>query len=384
MIKDYLIILLLCLLPSGAAWGQQVPAVPAGEEEEPLEITIPEVGPETLGRYVVLNRMADFTMNVIYDYDGHNCLCRFDAPPYLPTILCWSYDIYGVVEYDYDNFYDMYYYYVHVSGIQIHHEKSGVVDVSRFSSVYALPDCSMWDYFTLNCRFTKPITVISHYGDYLYAMDYEGHVGRLRGVEGQFAEGDRIKGGELFPGLRSGLNLYEICANYDSHFDLVGHGDPVTPTWTTIGEATADKVYAYLGFKEVNINQDTSSGQAFLCDPTGANIEMVDLFHTGLAPEDVASPNDTNDDGELSIADVNKLLNIILMGSVEQQWITPEDDNGTCDVMAILDFRGTELVLYPTHIVRHGSRSVLRGDVNGDGEVNLADVNTLIDLMLMY
>ena len=103
-----------------------------------------------------------------------------------------------------------------------------------------------------------------------------------------------------------------------------------------------------------------------------------------MAPEDVASPNDTNDDGELSIADVNKLLNIILMGSVEQQWITPEDDNGTCDVMAILDFRGTELVLYPTHIVRHGSRSVLRGDVNGDGEVNLADVNTLIDLMLMY
>lgn len=383
MIKDYLIILLLCLLPSGAAWGQQVPAVPAGEEEEPLEIMPSQVGPELLGRYVVLNRMADFTMNLIYDYDGYYCLCRFDQPPYLPTVLCWGYDLYGIVEQETDYF-TGYHYYVHVSGIHIQHDPSGVVDVSRFSSVYALPDCSMWQYFTLNCRFWKPITVIHHYGDYLYAMDCEGQIGLIRGADGRFAEGDRIKGGEVFPGFRNGLNLYEICANYDSPFELVEHGNPVEPTWTTIGEATADKVYAYLGFEDVNIKQDTPSGQAYLCDPTGANIEMVDLFHIGLTPEDVASPNDTNDDGEVSIADVNRLINIILAGIAEQQWISPEDDNGTCDVMAILDFRGTELVLYPTHIVRHGSRSVLRGDVNGDGEVNLADVNTLIDLMLMY
>ena len=52
-------------------------------------------------------------------------------------------------------------------------------------------------------------------------------------------------------------------------------------------------------------------------------------------------PGDVNDDGEVSIADVNALIGMILLGQ-----------------------------LLP------------RGDVNGDGEVNIADVNALIDILL--
>ena len=52
-------------------------------------------------------------------------------------------------------------------------------------------------------------------------------------------------------------------------------------------------------------------------------------------------PGDVNDDGEVSIADVNALIGMILSGQ-----------------------------LLP------------RGDVNGDGEVNIADVNALIDILL--
>ncbi|MBR5685898.1 MAG: hypothetical protein IKX18_07080 [Muribaculaceae bacterium] len=381
MKKVYMILLLACLLSGIAAWGHQAPVEPDGEEEAPLVIMPSQVGPETLGRYVVLYRMADFTMNTIYDYDGHSCLCRFDQPPYLPTVLCWGYDLYGVVEQETDYF-TGHHYYVHVNGIHLHPEESGVVDVSRFSSVYALPDCSIWQYFTLNCRFWKPITVIHHYGDYLYAMDCEGQIGLIRGADGRFAEGDRIQGGEVYPRNRDGLAVGEMIANFDSDFELVEHGDPVTPTWTTIGQMDLDKVYGYFGFEDVNIKQDTPSGQVYLCDLTGANIKLDDLFHIGLVAGDVTSPYDVNSDGEVSIADVNRLMSIILTGTVEQQWLSPEDDNGAYDVIAILDAKGVEPVLYPTRIVRHGSHSILRGDANEDGEVNIADVNAVIDMIL--
>ena len=50
---------------------------------------------------------------------------------------------------------------------------------------------------------------------------------------------------------------------------------------------------------------------------------------------------DVNGDGEVSIADVNALIDMILSGDIEQ-----------------------------------------RGDVNGDGEVSIADVNAVIDMIL--
>ena len=36
--------------------------------------------------------------------------------------------------------------------------------------------------------------------------------------------------------------------------------------------------------------------------------------------------------------------------------------------------------LYPISIVEH--RDFIKGDVNGDGEVNIADVNALVDIIL--
>ena len=54
---------------------------------------------------------------------------------------------------------------------------------------------------------------------------------------------------------------------------------------------------------------------------------------------------DVNGDGEVNIADVNTVIDIILGGSA---------DEGT----------------------------MKRADVNGDGEINIADVNTVMDIIL--
>ena len=39
-----------------------------------------------------------------------------------------------------------------------------------------------------------------------------------------------------------------------------------------------------------------------------------------------------------------------------------------------------QMELYPVKIIKHGA--CLFGDINGDGEVNIADINALIDIIL--
>jgi hypothetical protein len=63
-------------------------------------------------------------------------------------------------------------------------------------------------------------------------------------------------------------------------------------------------------------------------------------FTTILAMENEIA-GDVNDDGEVSIADINSLIDMILNNNQDQ-----------------------------------------RGDVNGDGEVTIADINALIDIIL--
>lgn len=56
-------------------------------------------------------------------------------------------------------------------------------------------------------------------------------------------------------------------------------------------------------------------------------------------------PGDVNGDGEVNIADINAIIDIILGGQVDEETFN-------------------------------------RADVNGDGEVNIADINTIIDIIL--
>ncbi len=52
----------------------------------------------------------------------------------------------------------------------------------------------------------------------------------------------------------------------------------------------------------------------------------------------------------------------------------------TYDVEGFLTVYKGQLELYPIKVVKHGD--FVKGDVNGDGEVTLADVNLLIDIIL--
>ena len=62
---------------------------------------------------------------------------------------------------------------------------------------------------------------------------------------------------------------------------------------------------------------------------------------------------DVNGDGEVTVADANSVIHIIINGGGGGHGHAPDDDDGT-----------------------------LVGDVNGDGEINIADINAIIDYIV--
>lgn len=76
-------------------------------------------------------------------------------------------------------------------------------------------------------------------------------------------------------------------------------------------------------------------------DETIATIDLANMDYMCFGEVEASLKGDVNADGEVNIADVNALIDIVL-----------EENTST------------------------------RADVNGDGEVNIADINALIDLIL--
>ncbi len=75
-------------------------------------------------------------------------------------------------------------------------------------------------------------------------------------------------------------------------------------------------------------------------EPYSLKIPGMELVYASM-PQDVAIKGDVNVDGEVNIADINTIIDMILSGNVS-----------------------------------------LLGDVNGDGEINVADINAVIDIII--
>ena len=82
-----------------------------------------------------------------------------------------------------------------------------------------------------------------------------------------------------------------------------------------------------------------------------------------------------NNDGEVNIADINALIDIILTGKPVDDctfWradVAEDNELGIADINALIDF-----------ILNGGGTRP--ADVNGDGEISISDVNAAIDIIL--
>ena len=126
-------------------------------------------------------------------------------------------------------------------------------------------------------------------------------------------------------------------------------------------------------------------------------LKIWDKFHVQVEPGHDGSyyyPCDVNCDGEVTIADVNAIIDVILNGLPEgytlRDLVDDIDFDATYDIWGFLTLYRYDLELYPTRIVKHGYGipwpidDPRYFDVNGDGEVTIADVNWLIDWIFSH
>ena len=218
-------------------------------------------------------------------------------------------------------------------------------------------------------QFTTPLTAIYQNGVRMYVQDAEGVQTLVYGsVPGEFVNGDLIVDAIAKWSEYQGAKQMVPVNN----FVPAGKGNKIQPDEPMpIEEISQDMVHRYLSFEDVNIVEE--DGKTYIKDETGrlqlfdqfqvmpANLNYdethyVEGFLTIYKGElefypilidgiDCGTKGDVNNDGEINIADINALMDLILGATADEctRW---------------------------------------RADVNNDGEIGVADVNALIDIIL--
>ena len=207
------------------------------------------------------------------------------------------------------------------------------------------------------------MTCIYQNGRYLYGKPEGTDRSTLiyGNVNNSFNNGDIIRGG------------YQI--------DQYGNFMPVG-TWKKIGEThwiepeeipveeiSADMIYQYVCFNPVDLIQQDDSYMT-IDDGTGT-LTLYNMFDVEIEP-----PIEPAVDEELNIGTVNRLIDRILSGTGRIH------SERLYYVEGFVEVYRNQVELVPTYIQAHSLTP--SDDLNNDGEVNLADVNELINLIIDY
>ena len=291
----------------------------------PEEILATDVNHDHWAHYVVM-RGAKISSDgkTITDRNGNTCEmynATFNVP--LPTDLNATHDIYAVVGV-FNNY--------QILPLSFDEPPTRTV-------IPPTPVASIEELYSLSKNqkaiFTTPLTTIYQNGQNLYVIDTEGFYSLVYGSTAytDFVNGDYINDAQCSWTTYGGNNQISPIS---STFVKAGHGDPIEPQIMPIEEVSADMVHWFLGFENIWITQEGED--IFMHDATG----QLKLFDRFGAMEGV------------NLAQVNY-------------------------VEGFLTIFNNELELYPT-VLKGGFG--MKGDVNNDSEINIADINALIDLIL--
>jgi hypothetical protein len=341
----------------------------------PEVIRIPDIGHMTWAHYVRINGVhIDQERQVIIDSEGISC-------PYYPKLP---------FQIDQTKIYN-------VTGIITSYGRTEVIYQFCFTDLGDLMPpppivCSISEAKQYNpeiiVQFECPLTVIYQNGMYLYVKDSCGEYGLIYGnAGGPFVNGDLIIGK-----AKGGTYSDNFQLNAVDDWVKIGHGDPVEPIETDyVEEIYQDMCHQYIRLEDVKIVFD-ENGNAHIEDETGI-ILLFDKFNIQVTHGGIIftlNPCDVNWDGEVNIADINALIEYIISTPDEcgpmRLAIDDIDPNITYDVEGFLSIYKSELELFPTMICPHYSIPYpkCRWDVNGDGEVTIADINCVIDAILQH
>ena len=278
--------------------------------------------------YVLLKNVtvaADGNGGTFTDADGNSCTFFSNTFNVAPPTDGGVHDVYGIVAAYREVFQILPISYDEAP------KREGPTDVASIEELYALQQGKLG-------HFTTPLTALYQSGPNLYVKDYMGSYSLVYGsLNETFENGDYILDAEAsWTVYQNNKQMLPVPTT----FVKFGHASPVEPEIMPIEEVMTDMVHWYLGFEDVNIVL-----------PTGeeTNIMMVD------------------ETGSMILFDK---FNIMEEGATY---------DGKYYVEGFLTVYRNELEFYP--ILIKGGSEPIKGDVNGDGEVNIADVNCLIGII---
>ncbi len=290
------------------------------------EISLPQVGHDTWAWYVLFKQVyIDTQKSVFRDANGN------EVPYYnntfncaFPADLSKPYDIYAVVGKHND---------YQILPLEVNVEIPEV-DVPCIEDLYGLSSGQVG-------HFTQPLTTIYQNGVNLYVKDECGMYSLVYGsvAYNDFANGDFINDAKAtwteYQGAKQMVPVGDT-------FVKAGHGAAVEPEMMPIEEVSQDNVHFYLGFENVQLTATDAANTYNMVDETGEMLVFNKFNQSVTIPELSADK--------------------------------------TYDVKGFLTIYKGQLELYPIMVKEHSDYPV--GDVNGDGEVTIADVNMLIDIIL--
>ena len=208
------------------------------------------------------------------------------------------------------------------------------VPVTDIEELYELPEKSYG-------IFTTPLTTIYQNRSYLYVKDDQGKVTLAYGpvAEKDFTNGDIINDAVA---TWSMFRDYPQMIPVEETFVKAGHRAPVKPVYKAIEDIQGQRdMHSYLGLSAVTIEATSDAKKFIMTDENDDEFLLYNQFGY-----------------EMPQIEENKLY----------------------DVEGFLGVFDKTLELFPILIKEH--KDWIKGDVNGDGSVNITDINVLISIIL--
>ena len=222
-------------------------------------------------------------------------------------------------------------------------------------------------------RFVEPLTAIYQNGPYLYVQDSAGDQTLIYGnQQATFTNGDLIVdavacwSNENLTPPHMYYPFYAQLAAPVGEWTVGGHGEPVKPTPVTIGDVGADLLHHYIELKGVY----RYSSNELRDMETGARLTLHNMFDLTY-PGDMSRVYDVVCFGAFYYSTSWNVFPLEFKPHVPRGDVDGDYEVGLSDVNCII-----------SALLANGEPEASLMDVNLDGEVNIGDVNNLIDIIL--
>ena len=313
---------------------------------------------ENFGHYIVVKN-ASISDGKIYDADNAEVAFYCNMGASLPSDTEKTYNIYGIVG-------------SHKNGNNIDYQllptefkptDGSDVELPEVDDVQALFELNKGT----NARIKSDLVAIYQNGTRMYVKNNDTFTLVYGALTNTFENGDIIRDAVAsWSEYQGAKQLVPV----DSTFVVAEKGSPVEPVESVLEDMGQDMVHTYFIIKNAALTDSTITDETmtmkmfnqFEIDLTGIEedaqydvkgfltvykqeLEIYPVEISEVGGEDPGVPGDVTGDGEVDIADVNAIINIMLQKN-------PASD-------------------YPGN-----------ADVTGDGGVDIADVNAVINIML--